>query len=65
MLQYLASLLKPFQACARRYAILATVGLIWAFAAVLTAGGAFKNSSPQTQFYCRTDRSGLIGAASW
>ncbi|KAL2945250.1 Nucleobase-ascorbate transporter 4 [Bienertia sinuspersici] len=63
--QYLSSLLKPFQACSRRYATLATVGLIWALAAVLTAGGAFRSSSPKTQFYCRTDRSGLISAASW
>lgn len=63
--QYLASLLKPLQACSRRYATLATVALTWAFAAILTAAGAFKQGSPNSQFYCRTDRSGLIGAASW
>ncbi|XP_074288424.1 nucleobase-ascorbate transporter 4 [Silene latifolia] len=63
--QYFGSLLKPLQVLGRRYGVLATIGLIWAFAAILTAAGAFKNSSPKTQFYCRTDRTGLIGAASW
>ncbi|XP_074312748.1 nucleobase-ascorbate transporter 4-like [Silene latifolia] len=63
--QYLGSILKPFKSVGRRYAPIATVALISAFAAVLTAGRAFKNTSPSTQFYCRTDHSGLIGAASW
>ncbi|CAO2815882.1 unnamed protein product [Amaranthus hypochondriacus] len=63
--QYLASLVKPFQALGRRYAAVLTIFLIWAFAAILTAAGAFKNSSPKTQFYCRTDRSNLLSAASW
>ncbi|XP_021717140.1 nucleobase-ascorbate transporter 4-like isoform X1 [Chenopodium quinoa] len=63
--QYMASLLKPLQALCRRYAVIATIALIWAFAAVLTAAGAFNRNSPNTQFYCRTDRSGLISAASW
>ena len=65
LFQYLASLVKPFQAHGRRYAAVLTIGFIWAFAAILTAAGAFKNSSPKTQFYCRTDRSNLISAASW
>ncbi|KAH9620836.1 hypothetical protein KSS87_004700 [Heliosperma pusillum] len=63
--QYFGSLLKPLQVLGRRYGVLATIGLLWAFAAILTAAGAFKNSSPKTQFFCRTDRTGLIGAASW
>ncbi|XP_074294129.1 nucleobase-ascorbate transporter 6-like [Silene latifolia] len=63
--QYLGSILKPFKSVGRRYAPTATVALISAFAAVLTAGRAFKNTSPSAQFYCRTDYSGLLGAASW
>ncbi|KAJ8447517.1 hypothetical protein Cgig2_019511 [Carnegiea gigantea] len=63
--QYFAQLLKPVQAIGRRHAIIITVGLAWAFAAVLTVAGAFKHSSPKTQFYCRTDRSGLFSAAPW
>lgn len=63
--QYFAQLLKPLQAIGRRHAIIITVGLTWAFAAVLTVAGAFKHSSPKTQFYCRTDRSGLFSAAPW
>ncbi|XP_063950093.1 nucleobase-ascorbate transporter 7 isoform X2 [Daucus carota subsp. sativus] len=48
-----------------RYAILFSVALVWAYASLLTAAGAYKNKSPSTQFSCRVDRSGLIGGASW
>lgn len=48
-----------------RYAILLSVALVWAYAAILTAAGAYNNKSPNTQFSCRVDRSGLIGGASW
>lgn len=48
-----------------RYAILLSVALVWAYAAVLTGAGAYNNKSPNTQFSCRVDRSGLIGGASW
>ncbi|KAK9690512.1 hypothetical protein RND81_09G133400 [Saponaria officinalis] len=63
--QYFGSLLKPFQTPGRRYAPIATIAVISAFAAILTAAKAFKNSSLDTQFYCRTDQTGLIGATSW
>nr|AAC19401.1 permease 1 [Mesembryanthemum crystallinum] len=63
--QYFSQLLKPFQVIGRRYAVILIVGLLWAFAAILTAAGAFNHSAPKTQFYCRTDRSGLISAAAW
>ncbi|CDO97291.1 unnamed protein product [Coffea canephora] len=48
-----------------RFAVLIAVGLVWAFAALLTVAGAYKNRPPQTQFSCRVDRSGLISGASW
>lgn len=48
-----------------RYALLLCLGLIWAFAAILTAGGVYNRAKPQTQMSCRTDRSFLISAAPW
>ncbi|KAK7280246.1 hypothetical protein RJT34_25308 [Clitoria ternatea] len=48
-----------------RFAIIVSIGIVWAFAEILTAAGAYKNRSPKTQLSCRTDRSGLIGAAPW
>ncbi|XP_004496870.1 nucleobase-ascorbate transporter 4 [Cicer arietinum] len=48
-----------------RVAIIVSVGIAWAFAEILTAAGAYNKRSPNTQFSCRTDRSGLISAASW
>lgn len=48
-----------------RFAILVSVAIVWAYAALLTAAGAYNNKSPSTQFSCRVDRSGLIGGASW
>lgn len=48
-----------------RFAVLLSVGLVWAYAALLTVAGAYRNSPPQTQFSCRVDRSGLISGASW
>ncbi|KAL9238537.1 hypothetical protein vseg_012942 [Gypsophila vaccaria] len=63
--QYFGSLLKSFKALGSRYAPIATIALLSAFAAILTASTAFNNSSPDTQFYCRTDHTGLVGAASW
>ncbi|CAO2817840.1 unnamed protein product [Amaranthus hypochondriacus] len=48
-----------------RYALLLCLGLIWAFAAILTVGGVYNRAKPQTQMSCRTDRSFLISAAPW
>ncbi|XP_057427807.1 nucleobase-ascorbate transporter 4 [Lotus japonicus] len=48
-----------------RFALLVSIGIVWAFAEILTAAGAYNKRSPTTQFSCRTDRSGLISAAPW
>ncbi|WJX14880.1 N alpha-acetyl-transferase [Trifolium repens] len=48
-----------------RVAIVVTIGIAWAFAEILTAAGAYNKRPPMTQINCRTDRSGLITAASW
>uniref|UniRef100_A0ACD6A4G5 Uncharacterized protein n=2 Tax=Avena sativa TaxID=4498 RepID=A0ACD6A4G5_AVESA len=48
-----------------RCAVLVTVIIVWIFAEILTAAGAYNERNPITQFACRTDSSGLIHAAPW
>ncbi|XP_048552828.1 nucleobase-ascorbate transporter 6-like [Triticum urartu] len=48
-----------------RSTIIISVAIVWLYASLLTAGGAYSNAAPKTQFYCRTDRSGIEGAAPW
>ncbi|KAB2050906.1 hypothetical protein ES319_A12G019000v1 [Gossypium barbadense] len=63
--QYVPHFLKSRRGIFERFAILFSVAIVWAFAEILTAAGAYDNRAPQTQFSCRTDRSGLISAAPW
>nr|AAO38499.1 putative permease [Oryza sativa Japonica Group] len=46
-----------------RCAVLATVLVVWIYAEILTAAGAYNERSLVTQFSCRADRSGLIHGA--
>ncbi|OIT00449.1 nucleobase-ascorbate transporter 4 [Nicotiana attenuata] len=48
-----------------QFAVLLSVRIVWAFAALLTVAGAYQNRTLQTQFSCRVDRSGLVSGASW
>ncbi|RLN00075.1 nucleobase-ascorbate transporter 3 [Panicum miliaceum] len=48
-----------------RYSLLLCIGIVWAFAAILTAAGAYNHVSPKTQQHCRTDRSFLMSSAPW
>lgn len=48
-----------------RYCVLLGVPIIWAYAHVLTVGGAYKHAPTLTQNHCRTDRSGLVQSAPW
>ncbi|KAJ1402846.1 Xanthine/uracil/vitamin C permease [Sesbania bispinosa] len=61
--QYIPQKLKSRGA--DRFAIIVSIGIVWAFAEILTAAGAYNKRSPKTQLSCRTDRSGLISAAPW
>ncbi|KAE8707600.1 Nucleobase-ascorbate transporter 6 [Hibiscus syriacus] len=63
--QYVPHWLKSRRGIFERFAVLLSVAIIWAYAEILTAAGAYDNRAPQTQFSCRTDRSGLISAAPW
>ncbi|GMP44122.1 hypothetical protein CsSME_00013200 [Camellia sinensis var. sinensis] len=48
-----------------RYALLICVGLIWAFAAILTASSAYNHVKNETAQSCRIDRSYLLSSAPW
>ncbi|KAG4209207.1 hypothetical protein ERO13_A03G181800v2 [Gossypium hirsutum] len=63
--QYIPHLIKSNRAIFDRFAILFSIVVIWVYAEILTASGAYDNSVSKTQFSCRTDRSGLTSAASW
>ncbi|KAK3193059.1 hypothetical protein Dsin_024369 [Dipteronia sinensis] len=63
--QYLPHLLKSKRGIFERFAVLGTIAIVWGYAEILTAAGAYDNRSPNTQLSCRTDRSGLISAAPW
>ncbi|XP_022763531.1 nucleobase-ascorbate transporter 4-like [Durio zibethinus] len=63
--QYVPHLIKSKRAIFDRLAILFSVAIIWVYAEILTAAGAYDNRASKTQFSCRTDRSGLISAAPW
>lgn len=61
-LQHIHSVARPIL---ERYALLVCVGVIWAFAAILTVAGAYNNVREQTKLSCRTDRSYLMSSAPW
>ncbi|KAJ7960027.1 Nucleobase-ascorbate transporter [Quillaja saponaria] len=48
-----------------QYGVLVSVGIMWAYAEVLTAAGAYDHRRQQTQQSCSTDRSKLIRASRW
>ncbi|KAI8532628.1 hypothetical protein RHMOL_Rhmol11G0228200 [Rhododendron molle] len=47
-----------------RYAVPLSIAIVWPFAALLTASGAYKNKSSSTQVSCH-DQSRLISGAAW
>ncbi|CAK7330189.1 unnamed protein product [Dovyalis caffra] len=63
--QFVPHMMKSRSAIYGRFAVLFTVAVVWAYAAVLTVAGAYNNRPPNTQFSCRVDRAGLISAAPW
>ncbi|OWM79158.1 hypothetical protein CDL15_Pgr003329 [Punica granatum] len=63
--QHVPHFMKSRRAIFERYAVLVSVMIVWAFAAVLTVSGAYDRRSPNTQFSCRVDRTGLLRAAPW
>ncbi|KAL6213237.1 hypothetical protein ACLB2K_012684 [Fragaria x ananassa] len=65
LLSQYASTMKLKMPVFERFAVLFSVAIVWVYAEILTAGGAYNHKSPRTQTSCRTDRSGLVRAAPW
>ncbi|KAJ6730043.1 NUCLEOBASE-ASCORBATE TRANSPORTER 3 [Salix viminalis] len=63
--QYLKNLHPRAHPVLERFGLLVCVGIIWAFAAILTVSGAYNNVKQQTKQSCRTDRSYFISSAAW
>ncbi|TXG56355.1 hypothetical protein EZV62_017668 [Acer yangbiense] len=63
--QYLPHIVRGERHVFDRFAVIFSVAIVWVYAHLLTVGGAYKNTGPKTQISCRTDRSGMIGAAPW
>jgi nucleobase transporter 1/2 len=64
-LQYAAHYFAKGSIVFGRCAVLVTVIVVWIYAEILTAAGAFNNRGPVTQFSCRSDRAGIIEASPW
>lgn len=63
--QYLKRIHSRANLMLERFALLLCIGLIWAFAVILTVSGAYSHAKLSTQQICRTDRAGLISTAPW
>ncbi|KAL6846388.1 hypothetical protein ACP4OV_023836 [Aristida adscensionis] len=48
-----------------RFSLLICIALVWVYAHILTASGAYKHTALLTQINCRTDRANLISSALW
>ncbi|KAG6626654.1 hypothetical protein I3843_15G060800 [Carya illinoinensis] len=65
LVRYLKHALPRGHSIVERFGLLFCIGIVWAFAAILTAAGAYNNVRDQTKMSCRTDRSYLIQSAPW
>lgn len=63
--QYLKRIHSRAHLILERFALLLCIGIVWAFAAILTVSGAYNNVKPATKQSCRTDRSFLMSSAPW
>lgn len=63
--QYLKNIHPRIHMVLERFALLFCIGIVWAFAAILTVAGAYNNVSPLTKQSCRTDRAFLMSTAPW
>ncbi|XXG56853.1 hypothetical protein AAC387_Pa03g4163 [Persea americana] len=62
---YGPQLLEGRRALFDRSSVIISIAIVWVYAYILTLGGAYKSRPPLTQYHCRTDRAGLIGASPW
>lgn len=64
-MQYLKNFQTRQVPILERFALLISTTVIWAYAHLLTASGAYKHRPDLTQHSCRTDRANLISSAPW
>ncbi|KAK7300392.1 hypothetical protein RJT34_11236 [Clitoria ternatea] len=64
--QYLKHM-RPFRDIPifERFPVLICVPIVWIYAIILTASGAYRHKPAATQDSCRTDRANLISTAPW
>jgi len=63
--QYLKRIIPMSHVILERYGLLICIGIVWAFAAILTVAGAYNHVKEATKQSCRTDRSFLMSSAPW
>ncbi|MCL7031988.1 hypothetical protein MKW94_017740 [Papaver nudicaule] len=63
--QYLKNLQAKHLPIMERFSLILSIAIIWAYAQLLTASGAYKHRPHLTQVHCRTDMENLISAAPW
>ncbi|KAF6147556.1 hypothetical protein GIB67_014675 [Kingdonia uniflora] len=63
--QYLKHIEAKHVPVLERFALIMSIVVIWAYAHLLTASGAYKHRPGKTQFNCRTDKANLISSAPW
>ncbi|KAI9199075.1 hypothetical protein LWI28_026907 [Acer negundo] len=61
--QYLKNFQTRQMPILERFSLLICITVIWAYAHLLTASGAYKHCSDVTQLHCRTDKANLISSA--
>ncbi|KAL2925746.1 Nucleobase-ascorbate transporter 1 [Bienertia sinuspersici] len=64
--QYLKHI-KPFRDVPifERFPVIICATIVWVYAIILTAAGAYRHKPHQTQISCRTDKANLISTAPW
>ncbi|XP_057527401.1 nucleobase-ascorbate transporter 1-like [Amaranthus tricolor] len=64
--QYLKHI-RPFRDVPifERFPVIICGAIVWVYAIILTAAGAYKHKPHPTQISCRTDRANLISTAPW
>ncbi|GAA0186243.1 transporter [Lithospermum erythrorhizon] len=48
-----------------RFSVLICISVVWIYASILMASGAYNHKSSRTQFNCRTDKANIISTAPW
>ena len=64
-LQYLPPYIKSKRPLCDRFAVLASVAIVWIYAGILTWSDGPNKKSTDALTSCRTDRAGLVNAAPW